>query len=93
MLASGRVTREHARSLSGRIRVADENWDNWMRLDTVANGRECIVPEVNRNFNFGSQGANMNINTYKRLIERMGYYEVHPDALLKHRPLPAHVQV
>lgn len=85
MLSCGIVAEPLACDCAVRA-CSDENWDNWMRLDTVAKGRECIIPEVNRNFNFGTKGANMNINMYKRLIENMNFYEVEPALFAHHMP-------
>jgi len=48
-----------------------EQWDHWMRLDTTARGRECVVPEVNRNFNIGEKGANMESATYNKYLSKM----------------------
>ena len=50
-----------------------EHWDHWMRLNTTSKGRECIVPEVNRNFNIGRTGANMRRDTYERYLKRMSF--------------------
>ncbi|RMZ54421.1 hypothetical protein APUTEX25_001997, partial [Auxenochlorella protothecoides] len=36
-----------------------QHWDHWMRMEGVARGRDCVVPEVNRNRNIGEVGANM----------------------------------
>ena len=35
------------------------DWDMWMRLPMVQQGRECLVPEVSRTFHFGSTGAHL----------------------------------
>ncbi len=50
-----------------------ENWDHWMRLETTAKGRQCIVPEVNRNKNIGEVGANMNKQQFRRYLANMGW--------------------
>jgi alpha-1,3-mannosyl-glycoprotein beta-1,2-N-acetylglucosaminyltransferase len=52
-----------------------EHWDHWMRLNTTSRGRECIVPEVNRNYNIGEQGTNMRSGTYSQYIKRMSFNE------------------
>jgi len=36
------------------------DWDMWMRLSDVRQGRECIIPDVSRTYHFGSSGLNMN---------------------------------
>ncbi|XP_045133320.1 protein O-linked-mannose beta-1,2-N-acetylglucosaminyltransferase 1-like [Portunus trituberculatus] len=35
------------------------DWDMWMRLPEVQQGRECLVPEVSRTFHFGAKGAHL----------------------------------
>eukprot|EP00823_Brevimastigomonas_motovehiculus_P006310 TRINITY_DN5205_c0_g1_i1.p1 TRINITY_DN5205_c0_g1~~TRINITY_DN5205_c0_g1_i1.p1 ORF type:complete len:516 (+),score=121.92 TRINITY_DN5205_c0_g1_i1:185-1732(+) len=32
-------------------------WDDWMRLPAQRKGRSCIVPEINRVYTFGKEGA------------------------------------
>ncbi|XP_063861843.1 protein O-linked-mannose beta-1,2-N-acetylglucosaminyltransferase 1-like isoform X2 [Scylla paramamosain] len=41
----------------GHDKFAD--WDMWMRLPEVQQGRECLVPEVSRTFHFGAKGAHL----------------------------------
>ena len=48
-----------------------EQWDHWMRLETTSQGRECVVPEVNRNYNIGEQGAHMDAKTYSKYLSQM----------------------
>jgi len=36
-----------------------EHWDHWMRLNSTSKGRECVIPQVSRNYNIGELGANM----------------------------------
>ena len=50
-----------------------EHWDHWMRLDATSRSRECVVPEVNRNFNIGEVGANMRRDTYAKYLARMSF--------------------
>ena len=50
-----------------------EHWDHWMRLDTTSNGRECVIPEVNRNYNIGEVGANMQPDSYNNYVKRMSF--------------------
>jgi len=57
-----------------------EHWDHWMRLDTTAQGRECVVPEVNRNFNIGEKGANMESRTYEKYLSKMMISNDLPDS-------------
>ena len=53
-----------------------EHWDHWMRLNVTSRGRECVVPEVNRNYNIGEQGTNMRIDIYSQYIKRMSFNQV-----------------
>ncbi|GAB4822166.1 hypothetical protein N2152v2_009212 [Parachlorella kessleri] len=50
-----------------------EHWDHWLRMEDVARGRDCVAPEVNRNRNIGEVGANMNKDTFRRLLATMGW--------------------
>ena len=36
------------------------NWDEWMRLDTIRKGRECIIPDISRTYHFGAKGLHIN---------------------------------
>lgn len=44
-------------------------WDDWMRLSAVRKGRQCIRPEVCRNFNFGEKGSSGG-QFFKRYLSR-----------------------
>jgi len=57
----------------------DSNWDNDIRAEGYSRGWECIVPEVNRNHNFGEKGANMDTRLYHQLIEGMKHYTGSPN--------------
>ena len=47
-----------------------DHWDHWMRISTTSKGRDCIIPEVSRNFNIGERGgANVRADFYKKYIE------------------------
>ena len=48
-----------------------EHWDHWMRMTSTSNGRECVVPEVNRNFNIGAVGTNVEKQMYDKYLSRM----------------------
>lgn len=39
----------------------------------VYSGRECIIPEVNRNLNIGEEGVNMNSQVFRRYLSRMAF--------------------
>ena len=53
-----------------------EHWDHWMRLNTTSMGRECVIPEVNRNYNIGEVGANMKRDTYVKYLKHMSLNHV-----------------
>ena len=44
----------------------DTHWDHWLRQDAVRKGRECLFPEVSRDFHIGEHGINMDAQHYKR---------------------------
>eukprot|EP00735_Rhodelphis_limneticus_P010995 TRINITY_DN4037_c0_g1::TRINITY_DN4037_c0_g1_i1::g.12016::m.12016 TRINITY_DN4037_c0_g1::TRINITY_DN4037_c0_g1_i1::g.12016 ORF type:complete len:631 (-),score=77.63,sp/Q9XGM8/MGAT1_ARATH/37.50/6e-47,GNT-I/PF03071.10/1.6e-72,Glyco_tranf_2_3/PF13641.1/4.7e-07,Glyco_transf_18/PF15024.1/6.2e-06,Glycos_transf_2/PF00535.21/0.0022,ABC2_membrane_3/PF12698.2/0.39 TRINITY_DN4037_c0_g1_i1:43-1935(-) len=44
------------------------HWDHWMRTTTVNQGRECIAPEVSRNYNIGNEGVNMHASDYRKYL-------------------------
>lgn len=52
-----------------------EHWDHWMRLESVAKGRDCVAPELNRNRNIGEVGANMDASLYRRWLGQMDWAE------------------
>jgi alpha-1,3-mannosyl-glycoprotein beta-1,2-N-acetylglucosaminyltransferase len=39
-------------------------WDENMRVDSISKNRDCIVPELSRNYNIGVFGANMKRGEY-----------------------------
>ncbi|KAL6056846.1 alpha-1,3-mannosylglycoprotein 2-beta-N-acetylglucosaminyltransferase [Balamuthia mandrillaris] len=47
----------------------NDHWDNWIRHSGVLEGRECIYPEVSRNYNIGKQGVNLQSDTYIRYFK------------------------
>jgi hypothetical protein len=53
-----------------------EHWDHWMRLNTTSRGRECVIPEVNRNYNIGEVGANMKRDVYAKYLKHMSLNHV-----------------
>ncbi len=36
-------------------------------------GRECVYPEVNRNYNIGEKGVNMNSQVFKQYLTQMSF--------------------
>ena len=46
----------------------DSYWDDWIRLNTTRRGRQCIRPEVCRNFNFGEKGSSKGL-FYRRFLK------------------------
>ena len=54
----------------------DSNWDNVVRVQALSKGWECVVPEINRNYNFGEFGANMKATDYAQLdLGHMKHYD------------------
>eukprot|EP00873_Tetraselmis_striata_P019772 jgi/Tetstr1/440036/TSEL_028395.t1 len=51
----------------------DDNWDFWLRREDVARGRDCIVPEVSRNFNRGDVGSNMGKDLYSKTLAKYAW--------------------
>ncbi|KAK9868373.1 hypothetical protein WJX84_008202 [Apatococcus fuscideae] len=46
----------------------DSYWDDWIRLNSTRKGRQCIRPEVCRNFNFGEKGSSKGF-FYRRFLK------------------------
>ena len=51
-----------------------QHWDHWMRDPRVRKGRECVYPEVPRNYNKGSRGAHVNDEFYRKFLEPIAYH-------------------
>jgi hypothetical protein len=47
------------------------HWDHWMREPAQRKGRQCLYPEVPRNFNIGKRGTHSDDNFYARYFERV----------------------
>lgn len=47
------------------------NWDHWMRANH--RGRDCICPEVSRNYNIGKHGANLREDVYEKYFSTLMY--------------------
>ena len=52
-----------------------DQWDHFMRLDTVHRHRSCIVPEISRNKNIGEQGTNMGGSFFSRFLEPIAWQQ------------------
>ena len=50
-----------------------DHWDHWMRLSTTHRGRQCVSPELSRNFNIGEKGATVQSATYNQFLKRIAY--------------------
>eukprot|EP00736_Rhodelphis_marinus_P008798 Rmarinus@m.24180 len=61
------------RSLWGELAPnwPDEHWDHWMRLPTTSKDRECVVPQVSRNYNIGVEGINMHSQDYQKYLKNI----------------------
>jgi len=46
-----------------------EEWDWFLRDPAQRKGRECIYPEVSRNYNIGSQGVNMKMDMFTQYFK------------------------
>eukprot|EP00002_Diphylleia_rotans_P036572 TRINITY_DN8076_c0_g1_i3.p1 TRINITY_DN8076_c0_g1~~TRINITY_DN8076_c0_g1_i3.p1 ORF type:complete len:495 (+),score=72.65 TRINITY_DN8076_c0_g1_i3:53-1537(+) len=51
-----------------KSRWPEDHWDHWMRLYPQHKNRDCIIPEVSRNYNIGEVGANINNQAYKKYL-------------------------
>ncbi|XP_046860054.1 protein O-linked-mannose beta-1,2-N-acetylglucosaminyltransferase 1-like [Xenia sp. Carnegie-2017] len=45
------------------------NWDEWMRIDRIKKGRECIIPDISRTYHFGAKGQHINIVLQESLFK------------------------
>ena len=52
-----------------------DQWDHFMRLDTIHKQRSCIVPEISRNKNIGEQGTNMGGSFFSRFLEPIAWQQ------------------
>ena len=46
------------------------------RRRSLRDGRECVIPEVNRNYNIGEVGANMKRDVYSKYLKHMSLNHV-----------------
>eukprot|EP01083_Nonionella_stella_P189567 701330_1 len=53
----------------------DDHWDHFMRIDTIAKGRDCIYPDVSRNYNIGEIGSTMDNQWYNMYLKPMQFDE------------------
>jgi alpha-1,3-mannosyl-glycoprotein beta-1,2-N-acetylglucosaminyltransferase len=56
----------------------DNHWDWFMRGDVVSKQRDCIVPEVSRNRNFGAFGATVDQAFFDKHISKAAFNTQHP---------------
>ena len=54
------------------------DWDMWMRLGEIRQGRECIIPDVSRTFHFGASGVNMNSYFHDKYFSKRSFNTI-PD--------------
>lgn len=50
-----------------------DHWDHWMRVSTQHKGRDCVVPEISRNYNIGVKGANMDNAGYNKFLKNIAH--------------------
>ena len=63
------------RSIWDEIRPAwpERHWDWFMRNPKTSKGRECVYPEVPRDFHAGSKGSYMDLKTHKKYFAGIDY--------------------
>eukprot|EP00467_Chlorarachnion_reptans_P001578 CAMPEP_0114527776 /NCGR_PEP_ID=MMETSP0109-20121206/23812_1 /TAXON_ID=29199 /ORGANISM="Chlorarachnion reptans, Strain CCCM449" /LENGTH=558 /DNA_ID=CAMNT_0001709795 /DNA_START=254 /DNA_END=1934 /DNA_ORIENTATION=- len=47
------------------------HWDHWLRDPRNRKGRECVYPEISRNYNSGSVGVHVNHKFYNKFLKRI----------------------
>jgi len=47
------------------------HWDHWLRSPAQRKGRQCLYPEVSRNYNIGKRGTHSDDNLYAKYFERI----------------------
>ena len=52
-----------------------DQWDHWMRAQTTARGRECVVPFLSRNRNVGAKGSTSNKDFFARYLKDVAHYD------------------
>eukprot|EP00754_Rhynchopus_humris_P007702 Rhum_TRINITY_DN13536_c0_g2::Rhum_TRINITY_DN13536_c0_g2_i1::g.61126::m.61126/K00726/MGAT1; alpha-1,3-mannosyl-glycoprotein beta-1,2-N-acetylglucosaminyltransferase len=52
-----------------------DQWDHWMRAQTTARGRECVVPFLSRNRNVGAKGSTSNKDFFARYLKDIAHYD------------------
>jgi len=52
-----------------------DQWDHFLRLDSVHRGRDCLIPEISRNKNIGQHGTNMGSNFFGKYLAPIAWYE------------------
>ncbi|ETO35625.1 alpha-1,3-mannosylglycoprotein 2-beta-N-acetylglucosaminyltransferase [Reticulomyxa filosa] len=53
----------------------NDHWDHFMRTDAVHKGRDCIIPDISRNYNIGDEGATMSSQWYHQYLEPIQFDE------------------
>lgn len=48
----------------------NQHWDHFLRRPEQRKGRECVYPEVSRNYNIGSKGVHMDSKLFAKYFER-----------------------
>lgn len=46
----------------------NDHWDHFMRIDTITKNRDCIYPDLSRNYNIGKIGSTMDMNWYNKYL-------------------------
>jgi hypothetical protein len=50
---------------------AEDHWDHNLRKDEVRRGRQCIYPEISRNYNIGSEGTHIDNEFFMRYFYKI----------------------
>lgn len=51
----------------------NDHWDHFMRTDVVTKGRDCLYPDVSRNYNIGEHGSTMDNRWYNLYLKPMQF--------------------
>ena len=53
----------------------EDHWDHFMRIDTITKNRDCIYPDISRNYNIGEIGSTMDGHWYNQYLRPMQFYK------------------
>jgi hypothetical protein len=64
------------------------HWDHWMRDEVQRKGRECVYPEISRNYNIGVRGTHSDDYLFKRYFE-LTHHNTLPSSAIRLTPIEA----